>query len=774
MKRISRLLKHCLLLLLCLPLLQQASAQGCGCKIVLGLSDWNITSTYKGITFQPGDTICLGNDIREGGYIFSNLHGTREQPIVIANQCNGQNVTNCNWSDVFKFENCSNIRVTGARNPNDSFGIEINGGSMAMRFWKFSTDIEVDHIKITNMGCCGMVIKTDPDTCNPATWRPNFTMRNIKVHDNYISNIGCEAFYIGNSHYDEPQNYHCNGTPVTFYEHDVDSVQVYNNYLQDIGADGIQVGSATNAVIHNNTVRRWGWQTNAGQNKEFHNNGIQIGAGTTKAIAYDNYLFNDGVDMSYYGIFDQGGGGTIFNNVCIGMTKGGILLSDPSSNYAPAGFTVVNNTLANYNGYAINLFASNPAYKNAIKNNIFAARPGQTNYYSFGGGTNAYTDTLRNYRTDVIANVRFVDPSNENFRLLYNSPAVNTGVNTSAYGVTVDFEDITRPQWRSWDLGAYEYHGTQQPPIDTLITPGDTTVTPPSGDTVFAKFNFTDRSQTVGGGWTSLDSTPHSQVITVRDNNSGFTVSSISTTQWRATTQDGRLRSSGRNGVQNGSVQPPEIVVSYWFTYNAAYGDTVNNVVQGDNLALTGLAPNTDYILKIGASRVSSIQEEYGNTEYRFNGVDPHLLNVRNNTSNQVVDTVRSDASGRIGISARKVKGSTGNFGYVGWLTVNGPRRASTSRVGVVTTASQQAPIVPSLLLYPNPADNSATLDLATFRDQLVEVSIFSTVGTLIQQRSLRGGNLYRMTTSALSNGVYFVRVKSIDKHVTVRLVINR
>jgi len=756
-------LRHCLLLLLCLPLLQQANAQGCGCRIVLGLSDWDITSTYKGITFQPGDTICLGNDIRQGGYMFRDLHGTRERPIVIANQCNGQNVINSSWSNVFKFENCSHIRVTGGRNPNDTFGIEINGGQMAMRFWKFSTDIEVDHIKITNMSCCGMVIKTDPDTCNPATWRPNFIMRNIKVHDNYISNIGCEAFYIGNSHYDEPQNYSCNGTPVTFYEHDVDSVEVYNNYLQDIGADGIQVGSTTNAVIHHNTVRRWGWQTNAGQNKEFHNNGIQIGAGTTKAIAYDNYLFNDGVDMSYYGIFDQGGGGTIFNNVCVGMTKGGILLSDPSTNYAPAGFTVVNNTLANYNGYAINLFASNPVYRNTIRNNIFVARSGQTNYYSFGGGTSAYTDTLRNYRTDVIANARFVDPSNENFRLQYNSPGVNTGVNTSAYGVTADFDDTTRPQWRSWDLGAYEYHGSQQPLIDTLITPGDT-----PGDTVLAKFNFTDRSQFVGGGWTSLDSTPHLQVITVRDNNSGFTVSSISTTQWRATTQDGRLRSSGRHGVQNGSVQPPEVVVSYWFTYDAAYGDTINNVVQRDNLALTGLAPNTDYILKIGASRVSNIPEEYGNTEYRFNGVDPQLLNVRNNTSNQVVDTVRSDASGRIGISVRKVKGATGNFGYLGWLTVNGPRRAGTSNI---TTSSKQAP---SLLVYPNPAGNSTTLDLSSFRDKQVEVSIFSTTGILIQQRSLRGGTNYRLTTSGLSNGVYFVRVKSIDKQVTLRLVINR
>ena len=48
----------------------------------------------------------------------------------------------------------------------------------------------------------------------------------------------------------------------------------------------------------------------------------------------------------------------------------------------------------------------------------------------------------------------FVDPANDDFHLLYNSPAIDAGTNT---GVATDYDGTARPQGAAYDIGAYEY-----------------------------------------------------------------------------------------------------------------------------------------------------------------------------------------------------------------------------------------------------------------------------------------------------------------------------
>lgn len=748
MKRIFHLLQRCVLFTAFTLLLQQANAQGCGCDFTLTPTDgiWQFDGASAGV--QPGDTICL-TGTRAAGIIFKKLNGTRQHPIVITNACGAKTIINHGgWSNVFTVDSSSFVHITGARsNPVDDYGIEIRGGVMAMQLWALTTDVEVDHVKFENTGCVAIVAKTDP-TCNPATWRANFTMKNVKLHHNYVNGAGCEGFYVGNSHYDGYRTLPCNGSDLNIQEHRIDTVEIYNNILDKIGQDGIQVGGATMTSIHHNTITRW-----ARNGIEQHANGIQVGSGTTMAVVYNNKL-----DSGGYCFADWGGGGKYFNNTGRNCFRGGFIMRDDPVAYAPAGYTVVNNTLVNYNGYGYDQYFTNPSYTNRIKNNIFAGRTTQTGYTIFRDGTSAFTDTSHNIKTTNPANVKFVDTGTGDYHLTSISPAINTGTNTSTYGVTVDFDGNSRPQGAAYDIGAAEY-------------------VPPVVPTVTSKFNFTFTSQFVNGGWISIGGSPHTTVLSGSDPVTGFAVSSISTGQWPPNNYT-PPRSAFNGGTTVGTIRPPEVMVTHWFNYNAPYGSTVNSVVQGDNIALTGLAPNSSYTLYLGSSRrtvLAGNADEFGTMEYRFNGVNPQSHTVTNNTNTEVSVVVNSDATGRIGISARKISGNAMNYGYIGWLVVTGPANGGGSRIAAGNTPAERVPEVPaSILVYPNPAGNTATLNLTAFGDQPVDVSIVSSIGELVQQRTIKGGRLHTFSTSSFANGVYFVRAKGKEKTLSTRLVINK
>ena len=57
----------------------------------------------------------------------------------------------------------------------------------------------------------------------------------------------------------------------------------------------------------------------------------------------------------------------------------------------------------------------------------------------------------------------FVDPANDDFHLLFNSPAIDAGTNT---GVATDYDGTARPQGAAYDIGAYEY---TPPPMVTGV-----------------------------------------------------------------------------------------------------------------------------------------------------------------------------------------------------------------------------------------------------------------------------------------------------------------
>ncbi|HYD03417.1 MAG TPA: LamG-like jellyroll fold domain-containing protein [Alphaproteobacteria bacterium] len=429
----------------------------CGCNFVISLSgtEWEFNGSQRGV--KPGDKICFSNGNRTGiGFI--NVHGTASNPITITNMCNGSvNITApSNWGNAIGISNTSNIIFTGSGNPNIFYGIKIRGATMGLNLQGLSSDLEVDHVNISGVGSSALVVKTDP-TCNPATWRGNFVLRNVKIHDNYISNTQDEGMYIGNSHYDNGVSRTCNNVTTTVFEHDVDNVQIYNNILRDIGNEGIQVGSTKNLVMHHNFVY------NSGRlNHVQHQNGYQLGGGTEGAIVYNNYLDT----TSGFCILDGGGGNTYYNNILINCNMSGMQLQDVSANYAPQGFVIINNIFINPGTEGIFFYSTNPLQSYFQNNIVVTNRTSGFRFIAYNHQPSARLTVSNNINTTDITSVRFVNPSAKDYHLQSNSPAIDTGINGATYGVTVDYDGVSRPRNSGYDIGAYEFTGTptgQQP-----------------------------------------------------------------------------------------------------------------------------------------------------------------------------------------------------------------------------------------------------------------------------------------------------------------------
>lgn len=316
-------------------------------------------------------------------------------------------------------------------------------------------------------------------------------------------------------------------------------------------------------------------------------------------------------------------------------------------------------------------------------------------------------------------------------------------------------------------VGMYVFRLTVTDNIGAIAT-DDVTVNVNYADV--AKFNFSNTTQNITG-WTTLGGAPHAQVLEARDANSNIRVNSVATNQWNPVNYGSGPLSSYNGGTANASVQPAAVVLTNWFNYVSPYGATVNGVVQGDNIQILDLVPNQAYEISVGASRASgALAEQYGLMEYRFNGINPQTLLVTNNVSNQVVVTVMSDANGRIGIAARKVNGSSMNFGYIGWLVVTKSDGSGGARLSSSYTATQEENAMTGeewVTAYPNPAENDLNLQFNQGESDMATIVVRDVTGKtmLITNANLQEGTsnivLSELKSKGFSPGLYLINVKS-------------
>lgn len=431
-----------------------------GCKVSFDSTVTMINGRSNASGVEPGDTICLLKGTRSV-LLFSYLHGTQNNPIVILNSGGVVSIKNCvNYG--IKFDSCSFIKLSGKGDQASAYGININttvGAGLSVD--GLSTDVELENLKIENTGLVGIFAKTDPD-CQFKSTREKFVLRNLNIHDCYIFNTGMEGMYIGSSKY-SGQTITCNGKDTTVLPHLLRGVSVYNNFVSGTGWDAIQVSSADSAcTVHDNVILH-----DSQLEVMYQMSGILLGGGT-QALCFNNDIRDgkgDGIDIISLGYQ------RIFNNLIINPGK----TYKPQQNVAPylkygifvgSTFTSASNsyllafnTVINPKSYGVR-FEDNLSANNHISNNILI-NPGSygtegERSYIYLGSSSTPVSMKQNIKTLEISTVGFVDPDQDNYDLTRTSQAVNTAATIAGFEIYHDIHNRVRPFAKLYDIGAFE------------------------------------------------------------------------------------------------------------------------------------------------------------------------------------------------------------------------------------------------------------------------------------------------------------------------------
>lgn len=398
---------------------------------------------------KPGDVICLNAAIAYKNLLFRNIVGSATAPVIIKNCGGTATLTATGLSFGLKTQNSRYFKLTGGTTAN-TYGIKIIDGHIGVALGDLSTNFEVDHIEVQGSGFAGMMAKTDP-TCDPATARENFTMKNISLNSNYVHDTGGEGFYVGNSFFQAGVNTDCG----IRYPHEIHYLRLFNNIVKNSGWDGIQVGCATvGAKVYGNTIENYGVTNTYNQR-----NGMQLGEGTG-GLCYGNFIKQGaGNGMNILGT----GTNVIYNNIIVAAGDHGIFCDE---RYTPgSGFKFINNTIINPKSDGIRLYAEKVPM-NVVINNVIV-NPGNYSKYVYPRtpqdaflyllSKDLKVDLRNNFFATDISQIQFADPASNNYRLSLTSCLVDKGLDVSSYAFGTDFYKKTRLRGVAYDIGASEY-----------------------------------------------------------------------------------------------------------------------------------------------------------------------------------------------------------------------------------------------------------------------------------------------------------------------------
>jgi len=422
---------------------------GCSeCTYVVPSSAYTQTVDGTKLGIKPGAVICLAATNSYRNINFKNLIGTADQPITITN-CGGTAILQASGLPyTMKTETSKFIKIRGGSGT--TYGIKLTGGHMGLSIEKFTTNIEVNNIEVYNVGFAGIMAKTDP-TCDNATIRGNFVMRDVQLHHNYIHDTKGEGMYIGHSFYEKGVTLSCG----VRLPHIIEGLKIYNNKIVRPGWDGIQVGcTPKGAHVYNNTIENYGYLK-----VTYQDNGIQISEGT-KGIVYGNLIKSGtGIGINVVGYGDS----FLHDNIIVNAGTYGIFC-DERTQINLSGFTLVNNTIISPKKDGIRMYND---FVPGVVYNCIIVNPGSYSTYTYPRtGSDAYvykiTKTIpltvaNNLFTRDVNYPKFVAASSYNYRLTSASPALNKGKDVRIYNIEKDYYLTTRLKGTAYDIGASEY-----------------------------------------------------------------------------------------------------------------------------------------------------------------------------------------------------------------------------------------------------------------------------------------------------------------------------
>ncbi|SEE57538.1 Por secretion system C-terminal sorting domain-containing protein [Tenacibaculum sp. MAR_2010_89] len=427
--------------------------------------------------YKPGDIFCIASGEYKGIRLV-NFNGSQNNPLIFKND-GGKVIFSETTYPAIELKESTFIKFTGTGNTENKYGFIVTANTTAIGITEFSSDIEMDHIKVERAGFAGFMAKTNPRCNNPKTWRRNgFIMKNIKLHDNYIKDTEGEGFYIGSTDgYKVKTRLKCNDEYA--FPHWLENIEIYNNSIENVGWDGIQVNLVRkNGQIYNNTITGYGTSTNNGYQKF----AMSIGGG--RYSVYNNYIknLNDGKGMQF---ISTQSGTMIYNNVMINPKSDAIFIhSRHQLEDKTRAYYVLNNTIINPEKSGVKLYthiteSSNPNLLNTLQSSIpsyfvnnIIVNPGNNyettgtwknideNYFDFNAPDEK--NMLKKYISSNLLSknidtLGFSDSLNNNYTPKNSSSSmVDTGEDLVKFGITNDFNGISRPLNNAFDIGAYE------------------------------------------------------------------------------------------------------------------------------------------------------------------------------------------------------------------------------------------------------------------------------------------------------------------------------
>ena len=414
-----------------------ASAYICSsCTYVVPPNKTTVDGKLLGL--KPGAVICLSSGTVYPNIVFTNLEGTSNLPITISN-CGGEvTIDTPGKPYVIKVENSKFFRVTGG-NVNGAYGIKLKGSSSnGLVLGPFATNFSVDHLEVYNVGFSGIMAKTDP-TCDDATVRGNFTMRNVAFFHNYIHDTGGEGLYIGHSAYGGVST-SCGWR----LPHTIEGVKIYRNRVSRSGWDGIQLSSAPiGAYINNNVVENYATKQNSDQSS-----GIAIGGGTGGVCHSNIVSAGFGAGITVFGLADN----LVHNNIIVNAGAMGIFCDERTD--PKTGYKFLNNTIVNPKAEGLKIYAEKVP-NNVFINNI-VVNPGNGKYITKLNNA-VPLESENNYLTLDVTEVKFLNPGAANFKLTSASPAINGGKDIQIYNISRAYYNLTRFAGGYYDIGASEF-----------------------------------------------------------------------------------------------------------------------------------------------------------------------------------------------------------------------------------------------------------------------------------------------------------------------------